>query len=364
MRILLAMSGGVDSSVVAHMLKDQGHEVIGVRFTLWTDPLAPAIAQILPSKCCTTQNIARASTVAKELDIPLHVIDLTQEFKNHVVDPYLDAHREGLTPNPCIGCNRSIKFGHLLELAKELQCEKLATGHYARVATERMSDGSERSILLEAIDQNKDQSYYLYGLTQEALQNVLFPLGAMQKSEVYALAEHYGVPLPSEYRESQDLCFFPEKTPEEFLKRHIADALVPGNIVRKDGKVVGTHKGLALYTLGQRRGLGIGGLSIPLEVVRKDVERNELVVDDKGKSETHAVDLVDMHFISWSPNVGEDTPFSYRSRSLGPKKTGVLKLENTSGSFTFDEPSMPQSPGQSIVFYRGEEVVGGGVIAV
>jgi tRNA-uridine 2-sulfurtransferase len=230
MKILLAMSGGIDSSVVAHLLKAEGHEIIGVRFTLWTDPLAPALARVLPSKCCTTQNIARASAVAKKLAIPLRVIDLEQEFKEQVVDPYLDAHRKGLTPNPCIGCNRTIKFGRLIELARELGCDRLATGHYARTATETTTDGSKRTLLLQAIDRKKDQSYYLYGLTQEQLSMSLFPLGAMTKAEVYGLATHFGVPLPSAYRESQDLCFFPEKTPEFFLKRHLSDALKPGEL--------------------------------------------------------------------------------------------------------------------------------------
>jgi tRNA-specific 2-thiouridylase len=137
MRVLLALSGGVDSSTLAHLLKEEGHDVVAVRFTLWTDPLAPALAEILPSKCCTTQNIARAATVAKNLGIPLHVVDLTEEFKREVVDPFLMEHTEGRTPNPCIGCNRSIKFGHLLRLMDELHCDKLVTGHYARTARAR-----------------------------------------------------------------------------------------------------------------------------------------------------------------------------------------------------------------------------------
>jgi len=298
MKILLAMSGGVDSSVVAHLLKEEGHDVIGVRFTLWTDPLAPALAQVLPSKCCTTQNITRASNVAKKLGIPLHVIDLEQEFKEQVVDPYLEAHRKGLTPNPCIGCNRTIKFGKLLQLAEDLGCEKLATGHYARTATEKNSAGEERYLLLEAVDKKKDQSYYLYGMTQDQLQKSLFPLGSMLKSEVYDLAKHFGIPLPSAYRESQDLCFFPEKTPEEFLKRHLSSALKHGEIVRRDGTIVGTHHGLPLYTVGQRRGLGIGGLKVPLEVIEKDVVHNRLLVSDKGSELRMSVELCDLQFVS------------------------------------------------------------------
>lgn len=363
MKVLLAMSGGVDSSVVAHMLKEQGHTVIGVRFTLWTDPLAPAIAQVLPSKCCTTQNIMRADKVAKSLGIPLHIVDLTDEFKQSVVDPFLADHKQGLTPNPCIGCNRSIKFGRLLEMMHNLGCERLATGHYARTATEALSDGSLRTLLLEAEDLRKDQSYYLYGLTQEQLSHCLFPLGAMRKPEVYALAKHFGIPLSASYRESQDLCFFPEKTPEAFLRRHLKDALKPGKIVRRDGTIVGEHQGLALYTVGQRRGLKVGGLKIPIEVVSKDAKSNQLIVADKDTEMVREITLRDLRFVSWQPALGDTQQFECRLRSLGGRKHGSLILKKASAQFRFDEPQPPQAAGQSLVLYRGKEVVGGGVIS-
>lgn len=361
MKILLAMSGGIDSSVVAHLLSEQGHTVIGVRFSLWSDPLAPALAQVLPSKCCTTQNISRALNVAKKLKIPLHVIDLEKEFKEFVVDPYLKAHEEGLTPNPCIGCNRTIKFGKLLQFMKEMKCEKLATGHYARVAYEGLADGTKHMLLLEAIDRSKDQSYYLYGLTQEQLSSVLFPLGAMRKSEVYGLAEYFGIPLPDRYRESQDLCFFPEKTPQEFLKRHLRSALKPGSIVRRDGTVVGVHEGLPLYTVGQRRGLKIGGLKIPLEVVGKNIKANELIVAPQGESSCNSVALTDLRFISWQPKNGD--AFECRTRSLSARNKGTLRLNGAMAMFEFESAAPIQPPGQSLVLYRGEEVVGGGIMA-
>ena len=362
MKILVALSGGIDSSVVAHMLHEQGHELIGVRFTLWSDPLAPAVAQILPSKCCNAQTAARSAFVAKSLNVPFHILDLEEQFKTEVVDPFLEGYKNGLTPNPCIRCNRTIKFGHLLNLMKTYGCEKLATGHYSRVATEELDDGTVRRLLLEATDLSKDQSYYLYGLTQEQLSSVLFPLGGMQKSDVYALAAQYGVPFDEEYRESQDLCFFPEKKPHEFLKRYLPDALHTGNIVRRDGKVVGTHQGLPLYTIGQRRGLGIGGLSIPLEVVEKNAANNELIVAEQTSERINGVQLEDMQWVSWQPPENESVEFECRIRSLAPRKKGSLTYNGKKGVFIFSSDQSPIAPGQSLVLYRGEEIVGGGVM--
>jgi tRNA-uridine 2-sulfurtransferase len=173
MKILVALSGGIDSSTVAHLLHKEGHELVGVRFQLWTDPLAPALAEVLPSKCCNAQTASRTQFVAKQLGIPLHIVDLQDDFKKSVVDPFLAGYAQGLTPNPCIGCNREIKFGKLLELMKEYGCERLATGHYARVAREELSDGTSRMLLLEAVDQAKDQSYYMYGVSLCHMKQIL-----------------------------------------------------------------------------------------------------------------------------------------------------------------------------------------------
>lgn len=363
MRILVALSGGIDSSTMAHLLAREGHELVGVRFTLWSDPLAPPMATILPNKCCNTQTAARAKATAEALGIPYSVVDLEREFYENVVNPFLKGYAEGRTPNPCIGCNRAIKFGKLIDIADSLGCDKIATGHYARVAKEELPDGSSRSLLLEAVDSSKDQSYYLYGLDQQQLSRVIFPLGSMQKSDVFALATGFGVPYDDvSYRESMDLCFFPEKSPEEFLKRHLARAISPGSIVRRDGTVVGSHDGLPLYTVGQRRGLGIGGLKIPLEVVEKRPETNELVVEPKQTERIASIALSDVRWVSWKPKEGEETPFDCRVRSLSPRLHGTVNARGTSAVFTFSEPVSPLAPGQSLVFYRGEEVVGGGVM--
>ncbi len=334
-----------------------------MRFSLWTDPLAPALATLLPSKCCDAQSAMRSKTVAESLKIPFHVVDLEQDFKRIVVDHFLEEYRAGRTPNPCVACNRLIKFGKLLELADHFGCEKLATGHYARITTEQTANGSERVLLLESTDEEKDQSYYLHGLSQEQLRRVLFPLGAMTKRDVYALAKRFGIPFDNEtYRESQDLCFFPEKSPHAFLQRHVKEAVKPGEITRRDGTVVGTHEGLPLYTIGQRRGLGIGGLKIPLTVVAKDAEQNRLIVEEKDHEQTRTVSVHDLSWISWKPDVDVETPFTCRTRSLAPKRNGTFRFSGNSGTFTFDKPGPLQSPGQYLVLYRGEEICGGGVM--
>ncbi len=362
MRILVALSGGIDSSVVAHLLHKEGHELIGVRFTLWSDPLAPAIAEILPSKCCNAQTAARAKSVAKSLNIPLHILDLEREFKATVVDPFLDGYARGLSPNPCIGCNRTLKFGSLIAFADSLGCEKLATGHYARVEEEITPQGTVRYSLHEAADPKKDQSYYLYGLSQNALSRVLFPLGSKAKKDVYSLAKDFGIPLPEYYRESQDLCFFPEKTPTKFLQRHLTSAMSQGTIVRKDGTVVGVHKGLPLYTVGQRRGLGIGGLRVPLEVVSKNVKSNELCVEEKGATLVSDIHLSDLHFIASPPEKGIPHSLECRLRSLSSRLSGTLTITDEHGTFRLHTPVPPQAPGQSLVLYAGSEVIGGGVM--
>lgn len=363
MKVLVAMSGGIDSSVVAHKLAKEGHEVVGVRFTLWTDPLAPPLAQVLPSKCCNAQTIARANQVAKDLGIQLHILDLEQEFKRDVVDPFIEGYKAGKTPNPCIGCNRSVKFGRLIELMEELGCEKLATGHYAQIQEEENADGSVTYHLLEAADLDKDQSYYLYGLSQKQLSKVWFPLGGLEKADVFALAKEFNVPYDdTSYRESQDLCFFPEKEPEEFLKRYITDAS-EGDIKLEDGTVVGTHKGIPFYTIGQRKGLGIGGLKIPLYVTKKDMATNTIYVAEDGADSKLELNASEVRWVSFVPPQNQDIQLEARIHSHGTRQIGTLSHNGETLYFRFNKGLRGIAEGQSIVLYQGNEVLGGGVIS-
>ncbi len=361
MKILVALSGGVDSSVVAHLLKEQGHELVGVMMKLWTDPLAPDVRRSLPSKCCSLEHIARARHVAQSLDIPFYVVNFDDAFKTHVVDPFLESYQKGDTPNPCIACNRTIKFGALLDQAKELGCDALATGHYARVVREETADGPGTYSLLQAVDTQKDQSYYLYTLTQEKLRKILFPLGGMQKEDVYALAERYGVPIPETYHESQDLCFFPEKHPKQFLKRYLGET-PSGDILSEDGEKLGEHEGLPFYTIGQRKGLKIGGQRIPLHVTRKEPESNRIYVAPRGKDLQKSLTATDLHWISWVPQTKTTVPVQARVHSLGRKEDATIQHDGQTATISFTNPLRGIAPGQSVVLYRNEEVVGGGRI--
>lgn len=362
MRVLVAMSGGVDSSVVACILKEQGHEVIGVRFRLWQDPSAPAVAKILPTKCCETQTIARARAVAKNIGIPLHEVPLETDFKRAVVDPFLAAYRRGLTPNPCVLCNRVFKFAHLLKLAKNLKCDRVATGHYARLARKKDAREKPYIALMEAKDIRKDQSYYLSRLTQQQLDRCIFPLGVLRKSEVYVLAKKFHIPLEKEtYRESQDLCFFPEKSPAAFLRRYIKNAK-KGPIALPDGTIVGTHEGLPFYTIGQRQGLGVGGQPGPVYVVRKNRRTNTLVVAPRGQDLERKVSVTSLTFTTPLPP-HSPLRLTARIRALSEKHSGTFRFRGKRGTFVFDAPLRSITPGQSLVLYRGKEIVGSGVIA-
>ncbi|PJH75286.1 MAG: tRNA 2-thiouridine(34) synthase MnmA, partial [Anaerolineae bacterium CG_4_9_14_0_8_um_filter_58_9] len=266
-KVVVAMSGGVDSSVAAALLEQQGYEVIGMMLRLWSEA-----GREDSNRCCTPDAMTQARRVAALLDIPFYVVDAKEIFRSTVVQYFLDGYAQGVTPNPCLICNRAIRWDFMLDHALALGAEFLATGHYAR----KMKDESGKMKLLRAVDASKDQSYVLHGLTQEKLAKTLFPIGDYPKSEVRRLAESFGLPTATR-ADSQDLCFLAGEDYREFLRRNAPGICKPGPIVSRDGQVLGEHQGLAYYTIGQRKGLGIAS-SQPLYVLAKELATNSLIV--------------------------------------------------------------------------------------
>jgi len=355
MKILAAMSGGVDSSVMAAELVAAGHEVIGVHMHLWKEGFQPAAGtKVQENKCCSVAELETARRVARQLGIPFYVLNFADEFKKEVVDSYLRETAAGTTPNPCSTCNRQIKFGLLLEKAAELGCDAVASGHYARV---------ENGKLLRGTNPEKDQSYFLYHLTPDKLSRIMFPMGDIDnKAKTRERANELGLDFIAEKRESQGVCFFPEAEPREFLRRNLpASALKKGKIVRTDGTKLGEHAGLPLYTIGQRQGLDIGGLVDPVYVIGFDWEKNELIVGEDSGSLSHQLSARDVSWCAEQPPA-ETFECGVQVRYRMQPVQGRVGLTESGCQVTFPEPIRAVTPGQAVVFYIGQEVLGGGII--
>ena len=343
------MSGGVDSSLAAALLKDAGYEVIGATMQLW--PMQ-ALEWDGFSGCCGLEAIVAAKQVAYELGIPHYVINLRDIFTQRVIANFYQEYSLGRTPNPCIRCNQYIKFDALLQRAKGLDAHFLATGHYARI--EHSPNGYS---LLKAVDPTKDQSYFLYTLGQKQLQHLLFPLGNLSKVEVRRLAAELGLSTANR-RESQDICFIPDNDYRSFIAKHIP--IKAGDIVNTEGKVLGKHKGLAQYTVGQRQGLGLAS-NERLYVLRFDVANNRLVVGTKDQL------LSDRLFatnLSWVSDKAPQEPIDITAkiRYKSPEAAARLHLNDGVAEVNFYQPQRAITPGQAVVFYQGEAVLGGGII--
>jgi tRNA-specific 2-thiouridylase len=351
-RAVVAMSGGVDSSLAAALLQEQGYEVIGIMLRLWAEA-GPAA-----NRCCTPDAVADARRVADLLGIPFYVRDYKEIFKKTVVDFFTETYARGLTPNPCLLCNRQIRFGHLLDEALALDAAYLATGHYARV---RRAAGGETQ-LLKGIDSAKDQSYVLHRLGQAQLAHALFPVGEYTKPEVRSMARARGLPV-SDRPDSQDLCFLGNGDYREFLSRHAPGAAQPGPILDTAGRELGKHRGLPYYTIGQRKGLGIAAPR-PLYVLALDTSRNAVVVgtaDELGRRELTAADVT---YVGGRPPEGP-LSITAKIRYKAPEAAATLfPLPGGRARVQFDEPLRDITPGQGVVFYQGEVVLGGGTIAV
>jgi tRNA-specific 2-thiouridylase len=386
-RIVVAMSGGVDSSVAAALLKEQGHEVIGMMLRLWSEPALiedDGVERVVQNKCCSLESVDDARRVARMLDIPFYLVNVEQEFKEHVVDYFYAEYMAGRTPNPCLTCNRHIRFTLLLNRALALDADYLATGHYVRVD---QNPATGRFRLRRGIDAGKDQSYVLHVLNQQQLSHACFPLGEYTKPQVRAMAAERGMSVASK-AESQEICFVAQNDYRGFIDRYakaqdeqeLVGASVatqtrpsgqmiqiprPGPILDSSGKTLGRHHGLAYYTIGQRKGLGVTSTE-PLHVLKIDAEQNALVVGPAEGLLQSACTVGKMHYLS-----GEmpGAPFTakVRIRYKAPEEEATITpLEGNRVRVTFERPQRAITPGQAAVFYGGEEgdeVLCGGIIA-
>lgn len=349
---VVAMSGGVDSSVAAALMKDRGYDVIGIMLKLWTGAAANN-----ESGCCSLDAAEDARRVAQVLDIPFYVFNFAEEFHRTVVADFVAAYARGTTPNPCVTCNRSIKFAALAQRARAVGATVLATGHYARIAGEPGS----RS-LLRARDRTKDQSYVLYMLDQGELSLAAFPVGEYSKPEVRGIATSLGLRTAGK-PESQEICFVPDGALHPYLHEAVPEGSQPGPILLADGRRIGTHRGFAHYTVGQRKGLGVG-VGLPLYVREVRAGDNTVVVSPAGDLSMRTMDLTRVSFVAGDASVDAVAGLrcTVMTRYRGAEPAGCLERSEGGWTFAFDEPQAPAAPGQAAVFYDGDVVLGGGTI--
>jgi tRNA-specific 2-thiouridylase len=366
MKIAVAMSGGVDSSAAAAILKEQGHDLVGFSMQLWNQRRGISVDENgdpLPSRCCSLDDVYDARRVAEELGFPFYVLNLEREFERDVVQPFVTSYLSGETPIPCVSCNSRLKFASLDALAASLGCEKVATGHYARVEFDR---SAKRYRLFRGRNLEKDQSYFLWELTQEQLARSMFPLGEMSKPEVREVAREHQLAV-AEKAESQEICFVPDGDYAGFIDRYLeaehAGNRLPGQgeIMDTRGDIVGYHTGIHRYTIGQRRGIGIANRR-PLYVLSIDAQNNRVVVGGQDELLSRELTAAGVNWIACHSQV-----FPVRARVRvryrhAEAPASIKPLENNRAHIVFDEPQRAITPGQATVFYHEDEVIGGGWI--
>ncbi|MFN2515829.1 MAG: tRNA 2-thiouridine(34) synthase MnmA [Pyrinomonadaceae bacterium] len=366
MKLAIAMSGGVDSSAAAAILKAQGHDLVGFTMQLWNQRRGISVDENgdpLPSRCCSLDDVYDARRVAEELGFPFYVLNLESDFERNVVQPFVDSYLNGETPIPCVSCNSRLKFASLDRLAASLGCDKVATGHYARVEYDKAAN---RYKLLRGRNLQKDQSYFLWELTQNQLSRSIFPLGEMSKPEVREVAREHSLAV-AEKSESQEICFVPDGNYAGFIDRYLeaenASERLPGGgeIINLNGEVVGHHNGIHRYTIGQRRGIGIAREQ-PLYVINIDAPKNQVVVGNQEELMAREFTAAGVNWMAFDEPTGPvRAEVRVRYRHTAAPAT-VRPLDTNRARVTFDEPQRAITPGQTTVFYRGDEVLGGGWI--
>ena len=353
MKALIAMSGGVDSSAAAWLTRQAGYDCTGAMMRMFDSDILPCG----DSSCCSLDDAEDARAVARKMGMPFYVFNAKSCFAEHVIGDFIRSYEAGLTPNPCINCNRHLKFDYFLRQAKTLGCDKIVTGHYARISYD---ETSHRWLLRKAADPSKDQSYVLYCLTQEQLSRTLLPLGELSKQEARSIAESQGF-LNARKKDSQDICFVPDGDYVAFMAHYTGKTYASGDFLDLNGNVVGRHSGAVCYTLGQRKGLGLA-MGAPVYVCAKDMAKNTVTV---GPNEALFATTLRADDFNWIPFVDLEAPMRVTARARYNQKeqpATVYPEENGFVRVVFDQPQRAMTPGQAVVLYDGDLVVGGGTI--
>lgn len=353
-KALIAMSGGVDSSVAAYLTKSAGYECIGAMLKLFDNSILEAGQE---SSCCSLDDAEDARSVARRMGFPFYVFNSKANFEEKVIAKFIHCYECGATPNPCIDCNRYLKFDHLLHRALELGCDYIVTGHYARI---HRDEASGRYLLYRAADLSKDQSYVLSCLTQHQLSHTLFPLGELSKTQVRAIAQEQSF-INARKRDSQDICFVPDGDYVAFMERHTGKQYAPGDFLDLQGNVVGRHCGAVSYTLGQRKGLGLA-MGTPVYVCAKDMARNTVTVGPNEALFSTTLLANDWNWIPF-PTLSAPMKVSAKARyNQPPQPATVYPMDHGFARVEFEQPQRALTPGQAVVLYDGDLVVGGGTI--